>query len=52
MAHEIKNPLTPIQLSAERIAKSYHRIGAVTNQNGGNQGGVKWSLESELCECD
>ena len=25
MAHEIKNPLTPIQLSAERIAKSYHR---------------------------
>jgi PAS domain S-box-containing protein len=26
MAHEIKNPLTPIQLSAERIAKSYHRL--------------------------
>ena len=25
MAHEIKNPLTPIQLSAERIARSYHR---------------------------
>jgi PAS domain S-box-containing protein len=25
MAHEIKNPLTPIQLSAERIAKSYQR---------------------------
>ena len=25
MAHEIKNPLTPIQLSAERIAKSYGR---------------------------
>jgi nitrogen fixation/metabolism regulation signal transduction histidine kinase len=25
MAHEIKNPLTPIQLSAERIAKTYHR---------------------------
>ena len=25
MAHEIKNPLTPIQLSAERIAKSYRR---------------------------
>ncbi len=32
MAHEIKNPLTPIQLSAERIAKSYGRITA----NGGN----------------
>src|ERR1043166_2473581 len=25
MAHEIKNPLTPIQLSAERIAKRYGR---------------------------
>ena len=32
MAHEIKNPLTPIQLSAERIAKSYARA----NANGGN----------------
>ena len=28
MAHEIKNPLTPIQLSAERIAKSYRRAAA------------------------
>lgn len=27
MAHEIKNPLTPIQLSAERIAKTYGRNG-------------------------
>lgn len=37
MAHEIKNPLTPIQLSAERIAKTYRRLGA----NGGaeNRGG-------------
>jgi len=33
MAHEIKNPLTPIQLSAERIAKSYART---TNGNGSN----------------
>src|SRR6185503_15326155 len=32
MAHEIKNPLTPIQLSAERIAKSYRR--ATANGNG------------------
>lgn len=32
MAHEIKNPLTPIQLSAERIAKSYQR--ATANGNG------------------
>src|ERR1043166_4360246 len=34
MAHEIKNPLTPIQLSAERIAKSYHRAAT----NGGSNG--------------
>jgi len=26
MAHEIKNPLTPIQLSAERILKNYGRL--------------------------
>jgi two-component system, NtrC family, nitrogen regulation sensor histidine kinase NtrY len=39
MAHEIKNPLTPIQLSAERIAKSYHRSAANGNQNGGHQNG-------------
>ena len=36
MAHEIKNPLTPIQLSAERIAKSYARA----NANGGGNGTV------------
>ncbi len=36
MAHEIKNPLTPIQLSAERIAKTYRRVGANGNQNGSN----------------
>lgn len=34
MAHEIKNPLTPIQLSAERIAKSYHRANG--DENGAN----------------
>ena len=34
MAHEIKNPLTPIQLSAERIAKNYKRISHNGNQNG------------------
>ena len=36
MAHEIKNPLTPIQLSAERIAKSYRRATADREQNGAN----------------
>jgi two-component system, NtrC family, nitrogen regulation sensor histidine kinase NtrY len=34
MAHEIKNPLTPIQLSAERIAKSYRRLETNGNGNG------------------
>src|SRR5687768_9749332 len=38
MAHEIKNPLTPIQLSAERIAKSFHRNGE-DNANGSKQNG-------------
>ena len=40
MAHEIKNPLTPIQLSAERIAKTFHRLEAIGAENGvgnGNQ---------------
>jgi two-component system nitrogen regulation sensor histidine kinase NtrY len=34
MAHEIKNPLTPIQLSAERIAKSYGRATGNGSSNG------------------
>jgi two-component system nitrogen regulation sensor histidine kinase NtrY len=41
MAHEIKNPLTPIQLSAERIAKSYRRATSNGDQNGSiGQGGT------------
>jgi nitrogen fixation/metabolism regulation signal transduction histidine kinase len=39
MAHEIKNPLTPIQLSAERIAKSYHRLTSGGARNGENGSG-------------
>lgn len=34
MAHEIKNPLTPIQLSAERIAKRFAQTGHEDNGNG------------------
>jgi nitrogen fixation/metabolism regulation signal transduction histidine kinase len=34
MAHESRNPLTPIQLSAERIAKNYKRVA----RNGGSNG--------------
>ncbi|HLA11724.1 MAG TPA: ATP-binding protein [Pyrinomonadaceae bacterium] len=37
MAHEIKNPLTPIQLSAERIAKSYRRLESNGNENGNSK---------------
>lgn len=34
MAHEIKNPLTPIQLSAERIAKRFANSGHEENGSG------------------
>ena len=44
MAHEIKNPLTPIQLSAERIAKSYGRVAAA---NGGANGGSNGEAADE-----
>ena len=37
MAHEIKNPLTPIQLSAERIARSFHRLGGNGTRNSGSR---------------
>ena len=36
MAHEIKNPLTPIQLSAERIARNYRFVAANGKENGSN----------------
>lgn len=39
MAHEIKNPLTPIQLSAERIAKRFTNSG-----HADNGGGKRWPL--------
>jgi two-component system nitrogen regulation sensor histidine kinase NtrY len=38
MAHEIKNPLTPIQLSAERIAKNFRRETAQINGAKGQNG--------------
>jgi nitrogen fixation/metabolism regulation signal transduction histidine kinase len=43
LAHEIKNPLTPIQLSAERIARNFRRAGederqAVSPSNGNGNG--------------
>jgi len=45
MAHEIKNPLTPIQLSAERIAKNYKRV---TNNGGSNGNGLSENSIDEL----
>lgn len=36
MAHEIKNPLTPIQLSAERIARNFKRRANGENGSGGS----------------
>ncbi|MEW6729735.1 MAG: ATP-binding protein [Acidobacteriota bacterium] len=41
MAHEIKNPLTPIQLSAERIAKNTKRLGSTLE--------TKFNLMVEEC---
>src|SRR6185295_14163341 len=45
MAHEIKNPLTPIQLSAERIANSYRRATANRESNGNGLNGTGKSGE-------
>ena len=49
MAHEIKNPLTPIQLSAERIAKSYGR--ATTNGNGVGEHTDDKRVAAVISEC-
>jgi PAS domain S-box-containing protein len=49
MAHEIKNPLTPIQLSAERIAKSYRR--ATTNGNGAADHTDENRVAAVISEC-
>jgi two-component system, NtrC family, nitrogen regulation sensor histidine kinase NtrY len=51
MAHEIKNPLTPIQLSAERIAKSYRRGGEQNgSQNKSNAVGDRAAEEEHVAE--
>jgi two-component system nitrogen regulation sensor histidine kinase NtrY len=49
MAHEIKNPLTPIQLSAERIAKSYGR--ATANGNGAGESHDEKRVAAVISEC-
>jgi nitrogen fixation/metabolism regulation signal transduction histidine kinase len=45
LAHEIKNPLTPIQLSAERIARNFRRAGGVNNGRGAEDGRVARVVE-------
>jgi two-component system, NtrC family, nitrogen regulation sensor histidine kinase NtrY len=54
LAHEIKNPLTPIQLSAERIARNFRRPAAADESNSvrnegshGNGNGHGGELERE-----
>lgn len=50
MAHEIKNPLTPIQLSAERIAKTYLRAkqhGGSNGQNGNDVGNERTATDDQ-----
>lgn len=52
MAHEIKNPLTPIQLSAERIAKTYQRINeSKANGNGAEELANKAHVAAVIDEC-
>lgn len=50
MAHEIKNPLTPIQLSAERIAKNFHR-NANGDSNGSANGAERARVAQVVDEC-
>jgi nitrogen fixation/metabolism regulation signal transduction histidine kinase len=54
LAHEIKNPLTPIQLSAERIARNFRRaaiedegVAVQTQRPGGNGNGGGGEPERE-----
>jgi nitrogen fixation/metabolism regulation signal transduction histidine kinase len=61
IAHEIKNPLTPIQLSAERIARNFHLRGngnseaieadasLAANRNGENQRDEELTRVVEEC---
>ncbi|HEY0323013.1 MAG TPA: ATP-binding protein [Pyrinomonadaceae bacterium] len=50
MAHEIKNPLTPIQLSAERIAKNFNRASSGGANGGANGNGSSVELSGEESE--
>jgi PAS domain S-box-containing protein len=49
MAHEIKNPLTPIQLSAERIARNFHRA-ANGDGNGNGRAAAEQARVAEVVD--
>jgi PAS domain S-box-containing protein len=51
MAHEIKNPLTPIQLSAERIAKSYARVAANGHAGANGDNADEKRVAAVISEC-
>lgn len=51
MAHEIKNPLTPIQLSAERIAKSYARANVTGNGGRSDEVADEQRVAAVISEC-
>jgi PAS domain S-box-containing protein len=53
MAHEIKNPLTPIQLSAERIAKNFKREtnGAGNGNSNGDAARERERVAQVVDEC-
>src|SRR5947209_10658233 len=55
LAHEIKNPLTPIQLSAERIARNFRRAGegleAGADANGDGRGEEQGRVARVVEEC-
>ena len=57
MAHEIKNPLTPIQLSAERITRNFRRLtegganGAGANAQAGGAGPERERVARVVEEC-
>lgn len=52
MAHEIKNPLTPIQLSAERIARNFAKLRNGKEASGGRANGNAASAKGDLMNGD
>jgi two-component system nitrogen regulation sensor histidine kinase NtrY len=51
VAHEIKNPLTPIQLSAERILRRYRQLGPLPAEIAGSSNAEFSRFDELLNEC-